>query len=205
MHLKAALFAVVLSASALCVSATAQQLSTRIGDESFSVEAPADWFTEQGFATVSIANSEAALRRFESHELGVSDAVVQVVLLPADWFAQRKWFGGPAEASASEDVFLGWVLSLLRPTVEYQANLGMGEVEPTTLGSGLPAAQVPISAGDLAGLIIVSRPAEGVVAVTSAASGSALSIASLAREVAASVDFQGTGQSLSDALAAATN
>lgn len=181
-------------------------LSTKFNSstDQYSLRHPAEWVVEEegeGIVLV-MANSEAALERFNIGQTEPGDLAMNIGYIPAAWFETRE-FGRPdLQLGSTPDAFLRSVMPMLRLSGDYMEGTDLSNSELVSLSDDVDAGLLTVSNAERAGMLIVFEAADGVFAFVTVTGdpGEVDDFQEIAFALAVSIDYTGSADDLAAAF-----
>jgi hypothetical protein len=172
--------------------------------DQYSLRYPADWLVEEDRenSVLVMANSEAALERFNSGEAEPGDFAIIIGFIPAAFFQRVEFEDLDIQLGTTPDAFLQSIMPMLRVTADYGERTVVSDSELVSLSDEVKAGLLTVTNEEREGMFIVFEAVEGVIAFVSAAGYPAevVGFQEIAFDIAANIDYTGSAEDLAAAF-----
>jgi hypothetical protein len=172
--------------------------------DQYSLRHPADWLVEEDRenSVLVMANSEAALERFNAGEVEPGDFAINIGFIPAGFFQRPEFDDLDIQLGTTPDAFLQSIMPMLRVTADYGEATVVSDSELVSLSDEVKAGLLTVTNEEREGMFIVFEAVEGVIAFVSAAGHPAevVGFQEIAFDIAANIGYRGSSNDLAAAF-----
>lgn len=163
--------------------------------DQFSLRHPTEWVIDEGEGNlVTMANSSAALARFDSGLTHPGDIAMSVGFIPTLFFESDELFPGiDIKLEASPKTLLESILPIIRFSSSGRQSAPTGHAQLVTLSNGVEAGVLDLSSDERDGIILVYAITNDVVTfVTASGYPDEVDIREVAIAIAGGIEFSGS-------------
>ena len=172
--------------------------------EQYSLRHPAEWLVDEDRenGVLVMANSEAALGRFNAGAADPGDFAMNIGFIPAAFFQRVEFKDLDIQLGTTPDAFLQSIMPMLNLTGEYTERTVVSAGELVSLSDEVEVGLLTVTNEEREGMFIVFEAAGGVIAFVSAAGYPAevVSFQEIAFDIAANIDYTGSAEDLAAAF-----